>query len=158
MKFGQALSVFESLLPDEAVAPYRQHLMRLQDSAPPMDAGTVHEVLADDLGEDWTSLFLEFDDEPAAAASLGQVHRARWHDGREVAVKAQYPGAAEAISADLRQVSRLTRAIGAILPGIDVKPSGGGAPGARRRGARLRARGRGAAALRRRLRRTTSTS
>ena len=65
MKFGQALSVFESLLPDEAIAPYRQHLMRLQDSAPPMAVGTVHEVLAADLGEDWASLFLEFDDQPA---------------------------------------------------------------------------------------------
>ncbi len=122
MKFGQALSVFESILPDEAVAPYRQHLMRLQDSAPPMDTETVHEVLAANLGDDWPSLFLEFDDEHAAAASLGQVHRGRWHDGREVAVKAQYPGAAEAISSDLRQVGRMARAIGAILPGIDVKP------------------------------------
>jgi predicted unusual protein kinase regulating ubiquinone biosynthesis (AarF/ABC1/UbiB family) len=122
MKFGQALSVLESVLPDEVAAPYRQHLMRLQDAAPPMESTTVHRVLAEQLGPAWRTQFTEFDDEPAAAASLGQVHRARWHDGQEVAVKVQYPGAAEAISSDLRQIARLARTMGALLPGLDVKP------------------------------------
>jgi predicted unusual protein kinase regulating ubiquinone biosynthesis (AarF/ABC1/UbiB family) len=64
-------------------------------------------VLADDLGHDWPDLFQSFDDHPAAAASIGQVHKAVWLDGREVAVKVQYPGAGDALRADLAQISRL---------------------------------------------------
>ena len=71
-----------------------------------MPARTVHAVLEERLGEDWRELFLEFEDKPSAAASIGQVHRAVWHDGREVAVKVQYPGAGEALLSDLNQLSR----------------------------------------------------
>jgi predicted unusual protein kinase regulating ubiquinone biosynthesis (AarF/ABC1/UbiB family) len=122
MKFGQALSVFESALPEEIAGPYRAALTKLQDAAPPMPTGTVHSVLAERLGEDWSELFLEFDDKPAAAASIGQVHRAVWHDGREVAVKVQYPGAGEALLSDLTQLSRFARLLGPLIPGMDVKP------------------------------------
>ena len=122
MKFGQAMSVFESALPEEFAAPYRATLTRLQDSAPPMDPVTVHGVLAREFGPRWRSRFTSFDDNPTAAASIGQVHRARWHDGREVAVKVQYPGAGEALDADLRQISRAARLLGQLLPGTDIKP------------------------------------
>ena len=122
MKMGQALSILESALPEELAAPYRAQLTRLQDSAPPMEAATVHHVLATELGTSWRSKLVEFDDDPAAAASIGQVHRGRWSDGREVAVKVQYPGAGEALMADLRQISRVARTFGSMVPGIDIKP------------------------------------
>ncbi|MBO7937542.1 AarF/ABC1/UbiB kinase family protein [Streptomyces sp. S9] len=122
MKFGQALSVFESALPEEVAGPYRAALTKLQDAAPPMPTRTVHAVLAERLGDNWADLFAEFDDQPAAAASIGQVHRAVWRDGREVAVKVQYPGAGEALLSDLTQLSRFARLLGPLIPGMDVKP------------------------------------
>ncbi|WP_392672429.1 ABC1 kinase family protein [Streptomyces sp. LN785] len=122
MKLGQALSVFESALPEEVAGPYRAALTKLQEAAPPMPTRTVHAVLAERLGEDWRDLFAEFDDRPSAAASIGQVHRAVWHDGREVAVKVQYPGAGEALLSDLTQLSRFARLLGPLIPGMDIKP------------------------------------
>ncbi|MFF0091023.1 ABC1 kinase family protein [Streptomyces canus] len=122
MKFGQALSVFESALPEEVAGPYRAALTKLQEAAPPMPTRTVHTVLDERLGEDWRELFAEFDDKPSAAASIGQVHRAVWHDGREVAVKVQYPGAGEALLSDLNQLGRFARLLGPLVPGIDIKP------------------------------------
>ena len=122
MKMGQALSILESVLPEEVAAPYREQLTRLQDSAPPMSASTVRSVLNSELGRHWREDLVEFDEDPAAAASIGQVHRGRWKDGREVAVKLQYPGAGEALMADLRQLARVARTFGSMLPGIDVKP------------------------------------
>lgn len=122
MKFGQALSVFESALPEEVAGPYRAALTKLQEAAPPMPTRTVHTVLEERLGEDWRELFAEFDDKPSAAASIGQVHRAVWHDGREVAVKVQYPGAGEALLSDLTQLGRFARLLGPLVPGIDIKP------------------------------------
>ncbi|EDY54277.1 ABC transporter ATP-binding protein [Streptomyces sviceus ATCC 29083] len=122
MKFGQALSVFESALPEEVAGPYRAALTKLQEAAPPMPTRTVHTVLEERLGEDWQELFAEFDDKPSAAASIGQVHRAVWHDGREVAVKVQYPGAGEALLSDLTQLGRFARLLGPLVPGIDIKP------------------------------------
>jgi predicted unusual protein kinase regulating ubiquinone biosynthesis (AarF/ABC1/UbiB family) len=122
MKFGQALSVFESALPEEVAGPYRAALTKLQEAAPPMPTRTVHTVLRERLGEEWQELFLEFEDKPAAAASIGQVHRAVWHDGREVAVKVQYPGAGEALLSDLNQLSRFSRLLGPLIPGMDIKP------------------------------------
>lgn len=122
MKFGQALSVFESALPEEVAGPYRAALTKLQEAAPPMPTRTVHAVLAERLGEDWRELFLEFEDKPAAAASIGQVHRAVWADGREVAVKVQYPGAGEALLSDLNQLSRFAKLLGPLIPGMDIKP------------------------------------
>lgn len=122
MKLGQALSVFESALPEEVAGPYRAALTKLQEAAPPMPTRTVHGALAERLGEDWRELFLEFDDKPSAAASIGQVHRAVWHDGRDVAVKVQYPGAGEALLSDLAQLSRFARLLGPLIPGMDIKP------------------------------------
>ncbi|MFJ3648857.1 ABC1 kinase family protein [Streptomyces murinus] len=122
MKFGQALSVFESALPEEVAGPYRVALTKLQEAAPPMPTRTVHAVLTERLGPDWRELFEEFEDKPAAAASIGQVHRAVWHDGREVAVKVQYPGAGEALLSDLIQLGRFARLLGPLIPGVDIKP------------------------------------
>jgi predicted unusual protein kinase regulating ubiquinone biosynthesis (AarF/ABC1/UbiB family) len=120
MKVGQAMSIFEAALPDDVAAPYREHLTRLQDSAPPMPTITVREILARELGDDATHL-TDLDPVPAAAATIGQVHRARW-DQRDVAVKVQYPGAGDALRSDLRQLSRVARSLGPAFPGIDVKP------------------------------------
>ncbi|MFF1366856.1 ABC1 kinase family protein [Streptomyces virginiae] len=122
MKFGQALSVFESALPEEVAGPYRAALTKLQEAAPPLPAATVHQVLADRLGADWRDLFEEFEDKPAAAASIGQVHRAVWHDGRQVAVKVQYPGAGEALLSDLKQLGRFAGLLGPLIPGMEIKP------------------------------------
>jgi predicted unusual protein kinase regulating ubiquinone biosynthesis (AarF/ABC1/UbiB family) len=122
LKLGQALSIFEAALPPEIAGPYRATLTRLQESAPPLPAATVHKVLAADLGADWRAHFTEFGDEPTAAASIGQVHRAVWHDGRQVAVKIQYPGAGRALSNDFTQLSRVGRLFGVLMPGLEVKP------------------------------------
>ena len=122
MKMGQALSIFEAALPPEIAGPYRATLTKLQESAPPLPARTVHQVLRSDLGENWRDNFAEFDDRPVAAASIGQVHAATWRDGRRVAVKIQYPGAGNAIINDFNQLSRIGRLFGVLMPGLDVKP------------------------------------
>lgn len=122
MKFGQALSVFEAAVPDEFASPYRDALTKLQTAAPPMPPKQTRRVLAEQLGGSWRDRFDSFDEEPTAAASIGQVHRAVWHDGREVAVKVQYPGADDALRSDLRQLQRFSRLFQALVPGTDVKP------------------------------------
>jgi predicted unusual protein kinase regulating ubiquinone biosynthesis (AarF/ABC1/UbiB family) len=120
MKFGQAMSLFEAVLPEDVAAPYRAQLARLQDSAPPMPTSRVHAVMARELGPDWRSSFTSFDPLPAAAASIGQVHRAVWADGRPVAVKVQYPGADEALRSDLKQIARLSKVLAPLAGGMDV--------------------------------------
>ena len=122
MKFGQAMSIFEAAMPEELAAPYRATLTKLQEAAPPMPASMVHSVLAAELGPRWRQKFVSFEDKPAAAASIGQVHRAVWKDGRDVAVKVQYPGAGQALVSDLTQVSRVARVAAGWIPGLDIKP------------------------------------
>ena len=93
MKLGQALSMEVDALPPEL----RQIVARLQSEAPPIDSEEIAAIIEDELGAPPERLFAEFDPKPLAAASLGQVHAARLEDGREVVLKVQYPGIAEAL-------------------------------------------------------------
>ena len=116
-KLGQAMSVFEAAMPEEVAAPYRSALRRLTDAAPTMPAEVARRVVAADLaaayGPGWQERLVAFDDIPAAAASIGQVHRGQWRiDGGQVvqvAVKVQYPGVGQALRSDLRQARLLAR-------------------------------------------------
>ncbi|MGY3552621.1 ABC1 kinase family protein [Williamsia sp. R60] len=121
MKVGQALSIMEAAIPEEFGEPFRDALTKLQAEAPPLPAAKVHGVLDNQLGTKWRERFKEFSDEPAASASIGQVHKAVWHDGRDVAVKVQYPGADHALKADLKTMSRMTGLLKRLSPGTDVK-------------------------------------
>jgi predicted unusual protein kinase regulating ubiquinone biosynthesis (AarF/ABC1/UbiB family) len=100
MKVAQFLST----IPDALPAEYAAELAQLQANAPAMGWGFVRRRMAGELGTDWQSKFASFGQEAAAAASLGQVHRARLHDGTEVACKLQYPDMASTVEADLRQL------------------------------------------------------
>ncbi|CAB4707728.1 MAG: AarF/ABC1/UbiB kinase family protein [Actinobacteria bacterium] len=122
MKLGQAMSIFEAALPEDIAGPYRAALTKLQDAAPPLPAEAIHKILAEELGVEWRTKFLEFADQPAAAASIGQVHKATWHDGRVVAVKVQYPGADKALISDLNQMARMGKLFASWIPGLDIKP------------------------------------
>ena len=121
MKVGQALSAMEAALPEELAAPYRDALVRLQDAAPPMPTAVVQRVLDESFPAGWRHLFTTFDDRPVAAASIGQVHRAVWRDGTAVAVKVQYPGAAQALVADVGTLERLTPVVRLAAPGLDAR-------------------------------------
>ena len=103
MKLGQMMS-YLSVLSDES----EEQLADLQSAVPPMAADLVRAVVEEQLGEVPESVFADFDIEPIAAASVGQVHRARLHDGRLVAVKLQYPGVADAFRADLKNMAAMT--------------------------------------------------
>jgi predicted unusual protein kinase regulating ubiquinone biosynthesis (AarF/ABC1/UbiB family) len=121
MKVGQALSVMEAAVPEQFGEPYREALTKLQKDAPPLPAAKVHRVLDAQLGTKWRERFTSFDDTPIASASIGQVHKAVWSDGREVAVKIQYPGADEALRADLKTMKRLVYVFKQLSPGADVQ-------------------------------------
>ncbi len=121
MKVGQALSVMEAAVPEQFGEPYREALTKLQKDAPPLPAAKVHRVLDAQLGTKWRDRFTSFDDQPVASASIGQVHKAVWADGRDVAVKIQYPGADEALRADLKTMKRMVSVFRQLSPGADVQ-------------------------------------
>lgn len=121
MKIGQALSVYESMIPADFAEPYRRALTKLQAAGPAMATCTVHRVLAEQFGRGWRSRFRDFDDTPAASASVGQVHHAVWRDGRDVAVKVQYPGADLALDADLRTLQRFSGLFNLVVPALDAR-------------------------------------
>ena len=107
MKIAQMATTVPDLLPPE----FAQELATLQTNAPPMGPAFVRRRMAAELGPDWRARFADFDLAPAAAASLGQVHRARSPDGRALAVKLQYPDMQSAVESDLSQM-RAVMAVG----------------------------------------------
>jgi predicted unusual protein kinase regulating ubiquinone biosynthesis (AarF/ABC1/UbiB family) len=121
MKIGQLASFIDTeFLPPEYRELYQEQLASLRTSAPPMPWKKVREVLDEEWDEFPEELFEELDEEPAAAASIGQVHRAVLPDGRQVAVKIQYPGVAEALRADLQNAGVLMKMAKAFAPGLDA--------------------------------------
>lgn len=122
MKTGQILSMIDAdALGNDRFAPYQKALARLRTTSPPMPAHLVHAALSDEL-DSGIECFAEFDDQPIAAASIGQVHRAVLRDGRTVAVKVQYPGVAQAIRDDLANTELLLTfmRLGAAATGMTI--------------------------------------
>src|ERR1700744_6372250 len=125
MKIGQMASILDlgGMPPDEAER-LQAKLGELRDHAPQASFKEMRKVIEQDLGEDIDDLFAEFDPNAAAAASIGQVYRARLHDGREVAVKVQYPGIGAAVRADLQNLGLILRLAKRIAPGLDPQAIG----------------------------------
>lgn len=119
-KVGQVLSVLDDAIPAEHRQVYAEVLGRLQAHAVPLPWSELRPVLAAELGADPDRVFDWVDPVPAAAASIGQVHRARLPSGQEVALKLQYPGVAEALAADLANLGGLVAALSAVLPAGSV--------------------------------------
>ncbi|HHN72921.1 MAG TPA: AarF/ABC1/UbiB kinase family protein, partial [Thermopetrobacter sp.] len=117
MKVAQLLAT----VPDALPAEYAAELAQLQSHAPPMGRPFVRRRMAAELGPDWREKFAEFELDAAAAASLGQVHRARAHDGRVLAVKLQYPDMASAVEADLAQLKIAFAIQRRLNPAIDTR-------------------------------------
>jgi predicted unusual protein kinase regulating ubiquinone biosynthesis (AarF/ABC1/UbiB family) len=110
-KLGQALSVFEPAVPQQLIGPYREALTKLQEQLPPVPFASLSTSLQG------IPAGLVIDPEPVAAASLGQVHRGVWTDGRPVAVKIQYPGIAKMVRADALQLRFLGPVLETVFPG-----------------------------------------
>jgi predicted unusual protein kinase regulating ubiquinone biosynthesis (AarF/ABC1/UbiB family) len=120
MKVGQMASLMDfDRLPDDEAGAVQAKLAELQHSAPQAPFKDMRKVIEHELDDRIANLFAEFDPNAAAAASIGQVYRARLHDGREVAVKVQYPGIAAAVRADLQNLGLLIRAARHFVPGLD---------------------------------------
>src|SRR5579875_2798769 len=125
MKVGQVLSFLDAgLVPPEHRDEFQRKLARLRDAAPTVTFREMRKVIEQELDAPLAESFAEFDEQPIAAASIGQVYRARLHDGREVAVKVQYPGVAAAVRADLQNLGMILRIARRIAPGLDPKTVG----------------------------------
>jgi predicted unusual protein kinase regulating ubiquinone biosynthesis (AarF/ABC1/UbiB family) len=125
MKLGQVLSFLDvGLVPEEHREEFQKKLAALRDAAPTVSFKDMRKVIEQDLGERLDEAFAEFDEEPIAAASIGQVYRATLHDGRDVAVKVQYPGVTTAVRADMQNLGVILRLAGRITPGLDTKALG----------------------------------
>ncbi|GAB2760246.1 ABC1 kinase family protein [Amycolatopsis magusensis] len=121
MKLGQLLSVLDlDLVPDSSRPEFRRKLAVLLAKAPAVPFSDMRKVAEDDWGAPIAEVFAEFDRNPVAAASIGQVYRARLHDGRAVAVKVQYPGIATAVRADLKNLALFLRLAPNIFPGLEM--------------------------------------
>lgn len=117
MKLGQMISMDAG---DFLPVALSQILEQLRDNAYHMPDAQLHQVLKQEWGPDWHTQFEHFDTRPIAAASIGQVHRAVTIDGRELAIKVQYPGVAESIDADVDNVATLLRISGVLPKGLDI--------------------------------------
>ena len=122
MKAGQVLSTIEfpGLDPDQSEY-LQQRLASLRDNVPAVDWKQMRGVMEGEWGSPPEQVFAEIDPAPAAAASIGQVHRARTHEGAEVAVKVQYPGIAEAVVSDMRNLRMLSPVLRRLMPGLEIK-------------------------------------
>ncbi len=122
MKIGQVLSTVDfDLVPEGDREEFKQRLAALRDDAPRVAFKDMRKVLEKDLGGKVAEFFTAFDETPIAAASIGQVYRATTHDGADVAVKVQYPGVAEAVETDMRNVQMLVPLLKRLAPGMDAK-------------------------------------
>ncbi len=122
MKVGQVLSTIDfTALPEGERENFKQTLSKLRDDVPPLPFKQVEKLLREELGDRPAAVFSEFEHDAFAAASIGQVHRAVTHEGDEVAVKVQYPGVAEAVDTDLRNLTLLLPIVKRLAPGLDVK-------------------------------------
>ncbi len=123
MKLGQVMSFLDvGLVAEEHREEFQRELAKLRDAAPTVSFKQMRNVIEDDLEEPISAVFATFDEEPIAAASIGQVYRATLKDdGREVAVKVQYPGVAGAVRADLQNLDMIMRVLKRMTPGMDVK-------------------------------------
>ncbi|HEY4279361.1 MAG TPA: AarF/ABC1/UbiB kinase family protein [Conexibacter sp.] len=122
MKLGQVMSFLDvGLVPEEYREEFQARLAALRDAAPKVSFREMRKVIEDEIDDPLDEVFERFDEEPIAAASIGQVYRARLHDGREVAVKVQYPGVNAAVRADMANLGLIMRLIKRLAPGIDAK-------------------------------------
>jgi len=122
MKLGQVMSFLDvGLVPEEYRDEFQRKLGQLRDAAPKVRFSDMRKVIEQELDEPLREVFAEFEEEPIAAASIGQVYRAKLQDGRDVAVKVQYPGVAQAVRADMQNLGMILRLMKRIAPGIDVK-------------------------------------
>ena len=122
MKMGQVLSFLDvGLVPEEHRDEFQRKLGELRDAAPKVRFSDMRKVIESELEAPLEAIFASFDEEPVAAASIGQVYRARLPDGREVAVKVQYPGVAQAVRADMQNLGMILRLMKQIAPGLDAK-------------------------------------
>ncbi len=122
MKLGQVLSFLDvGLVPEEHREEFQAKLAALRDAAPKVSFKDMRRVIEEELDDDLDELFASFEQEAIAAASIGQVYRATLHDGRDVAVKVQYPGVAAAVRADMQNLGLIMRVVKRITPGLDVK-------------------------------------
>jgi predicted unusual protein kinase regulating ubiquinone biosynthesis (AarF/ABC1/UbiB family) len=125
MKLGQVMSFLDvGLVPEEYREEFQRKLGKLRDAAPTVTFKDMGKVIEEELGERIKDVFSEFDEEPIAAASIGQVYRARLDDGRDVAVKVQYPGVAAAVRADMQNLGLILRVLKRIAPGMDPQAIG----------------------------------
>jgi predicted unusual protein kinase regulating ubiquinone biosynthesis (AarF/ABC1/UbiB family) len=125
MKIGQVLSFLDvGLVPEEFREEFQAKLAELRDAAPKVSYKDMRKVIEREYGESIDEVFATFDPVPIAAASIGQVYRARLHDGRDVAVKVQYPGVAAAVRADMQNLGMILRLMKSVAPGLDPKAIG----------------------------------
>lgn len=120
MKIGQIMSFMDGVIPPAYQETYQRTLSNLQTKVKPLPFAEMEQVFLQEHGRAFQEAFKEYSEEPIAAASIGQVYKARLHNGRSVAVKIQYPGIAEAVTGDLKTVRQIIATMSRLLPGLDI--------------------------------------